>query len=452
MNKNQFLLLLSLGFTALAFFLGRESTSAPSLITAQPDESGHAEELSDLKAQLDEKDRQMSALLEKSSAATIQPLLETELQENENPYAKMTPDQIRAALRNAFQDPNPITRSVAFANVLANLSAENIEAVKEVYQDIPLGFENMHEYQLLLYGWGKFDATGAIAYCNERATGVGAGFATAGVLHGWASEDPKATLAWVEDPENEGMAKIYNFGLVRGWASNDLPGATQYVAGLEQGGDRHELVKILTTEHLKQGFTSTLQWAESMDDANMKKSAFTNLAQQRSREHPEEVAQWLKQHAGKPYSEASFGRLGDNWGQRDPQAAADYFDELPAGAGKTEGMREVVEHWAKEEPADAGDWLLKKEPSSDLDPVYASYAREVSNENGEGAMEWAQTITEPKLKEKTITSVGQNWYRQDKAKVEAWLPDSGLPDKTQQAIQKPPKQNWWQSLRPKKSN
>ena len=87
MNKNQFLLLLSLGFTALAFFLGRESTSAPSLITAQPDESGHAEELSDLKAQLDEKDRQMSALLEKSSAATIQPLLETELQENENPYA-----------------------------------------------------------------------------------------------------------------------------------------------------------------------------------------------------------------------------------------------------------------------------------------------------------------------------------------------------------------------------
>ena len=184
----------------------------------------------------------------------------------------------------------------------------------------------------------------------------------------------------------------------------------------------------------------------------MKKSAFTNLAQQRSREHPEEVAQWLKQHAGEDYADASFGRLGDNWGQRDPKAAANYFDELPAGDGKTEGMKEVVENWAKEDPVDAGNWLREKEPSSDLDPVYATFAKEVSRENGEGAMEWAQTITEPKLKEKTITSVGQNWYRQDKAKVTAWLPDSGLPEKTQEAIQKPPKQSWWQSLRPKKSN
>ena len=186
------------------------------------------------------------------------------------------------------------------------------------------------------------------------------------------------------------------------------------------------------------------------DENNMKQSAFTNLTQQRSREHPAEVAEWLKEHAGKEYADGSFERLGDNWGQKDPVAAAKYFDELPAGEGKAEGMREVVEHWAKEDPVDAGNWLNEKEPSADLDPVYATFAREVSKENGEGAMEWAQTITEPKVKEKTIPSVGQNWYRQDKAKVEEWLPDSGLPEETQKAITDPPKQSWWQSLRPNK--
>jgi len=42
--------------------------------------------------------------------------------------------------------------------------------------------------------------------------------------------------------------------------------------------------------------------------------------------------------------------------------------------------------------------------------------------------------------------VGQNWYRQDKETVDAWLPESDLPPETQKAIQSPPKQNWWQKL------
>ena len=55
---------------------------------------------------------------------------------------------------------------------------------------MPFGFEHMQEYRMLLYAWGQFDPTGAIEYCNERASGMGAGFATTGVLEGWASRDP----------------------------------------------------------------------------------------------------------------------------------------------------------------------------------------------------------------------------------------------------------------------
>ncbi len=450
MNKNLTLILCSFAFAlgggALGYFMG-QSTDVPKVIDSQSQSADESDVVKQLEAELDKANDELTTLHSLSSSRTDAPV-------DVPPSGKkrLSPDQVREALRNAHYDPNPITRSAVFANLLANLNAENIEAVKEVYEDIPLGFESMHEYQLLLYGWGKFDPQGAIEYCNQRATGIGAGFATAGVLHGWASENPQAAVEWVESPENIGMSKLYNFGLVRGWASNDLPGATAYVAGLDQGGDRHELVKILTNEQLKKGFSPARLWVESMgDENNMKNSAFTNLTQQRSREHPEEVAVWLKEHAGEKYAEASFERLGDNWGQRDPISAAKYFDELPAGEGRSDGMREVVEHWAKDDPEATGNWLNEKEPSADLDQVYAAYAKEVSKENGEGAMDWARTIAEPKLKEKTITAVGQNWYRQDKAEVEAWLPDSGLSEETQKAITDPPKQSWWQSLRPNKS-
>jgi len=470
MNKKPILLfcstLIAVGGLSLGYFLGSSVD-----FDASFDDSKLYKELDQLRESIERlraenqnlavkstalvnKNKELEGKLAASSKEKNGAVEEDLVEKKKEERTKMTSEEVGLALRNAFLDSNPITRSVVFSNLLANLDSENLEAVLEVYEDIPLGFENMHEYQMLLYGWGKFDPEGAIGYCNQRATGIGAGFATAGVLHGWASSDPQAALEWVQAPENEGMSKIYNFGLVRGWASQDLPSATAYVTGLDEGGDRHELVKILTTEQLKQGFSPARFWVESMDDENMKKSAFTNLTQQRSREHPEEVAQWLKEHAGKEYADASFGRLGDNWGQRDPVAAAQYFDELPAGEGKTEGMREVVEHWAKEDPEATGNWLNEKEPSEDMDTIYATYARQVSEEDGQGAsaMQWAVSITEPKLQKRTVTAVGQNWYRQDKESVEAWLPESGLAEETRDAIRKPPKKSWWQSLRSQKPN
>ena len=432
MNRNSVFFLFVAVSIALGFYLGRSTIKPDAKSVDEP----KVEE--PLDAQLQKKENELIFLRSKLRSRNIT--------ENPDSYANLSSDGVRSLLRKALNDANPITRSATFASLLSDLSPQNIDAVLDVYEDIPMGFENMHEYQLLLFGWAKFDPQGAIDYCKERATGIGAGFATSGVLHGWASENPRAALAWVQAPENVGMSKLYNFGLVRGWASKDLPEATAYVAGLEKGGDRHELVKIVTREQLKKGFSPTRLWVESIDDQDMKKSAFTNLTQQRSREHPVVVASWLKEHAGEAYAEGSLQRLGDNWGQRDPAVAALFFDELPAGEGRTGGMKEVVKHWTKEDPEATGNWINQKDPSPEMDPVVAAYAKEVSKADGAGAMKWAVTITEPKLQEEVVTSVGHNWYRQDKDSVESWLPQSGLAEETQNAIRKPPKQGWFEKL------
>ena len=80
-------------------------------------------------------------------------------------------------------------------------------------------------------------------------------------------------------------------------------------------------------------------------------------------------------------------------------------------------MKEVVKHWTKEDPEATGNWINQKDPSPEMDPVVAAYAKEVSKADGAGAMKWAVTITEPKLQEEVVTSVGHNWYRQDKESV-----------------------------------
>lgn len=443
MNRKLAFLLFAACGSAFGFFVGR------AWIQPEPHPAGDYGALEPLQAKLREKERELNLMRARLHVQSVS--------DDPAAYANLSAKEIRAALRKALHDTNPITRAAVFSNMLSNLGPDNIEAVLDVYSNIPMGWEKgegmdklinrMVEYRQLFYAWGQFDPEGAIAYCNDRAPDkLRAGFAISGVLRGWASVNPDGALEWTKDPENGAMSKLYNFGLVQGWVSSDLPAATTYVSGLEEGGDKTELVRILTDEQMKKGFSAASRWAEALGDKNMMKRAFSNLAQQHSREHPEEVAAWLKAHAGEIYVEDSLERLGDNWGRQDPEAAAGFFDGLPDGEGKTEGMRELVRHWSKEDPQATGSWLNQKDASPELDPVYAAYAMQVSKEDGAGAMKWAVTITEPEMQKRVVTSVGHNWYRQDKEAVEAWLPQSGLAEETRKAIKEPPKQSWFEKI------
>lgn len=354
---------------------------------------------------------------------------------------------IKDLLTSARLESNPIKRAAAFAKALENLNQGNISQTLKEFELLPMGFENMQEYKMLLYAWSQFDPLAAIDYCKGRASGIGAGFATAGVLEGWANLDPEAAREWVEDPENAGMAKIYNFGLVRGWANRDLEGATDYVMGLEGGEEVGKLVGILTEKHNREGgFSQASSWADTLPNAKLKEGAFMNLSRSFARDRPEDVAGWLEYHPNEKYSDKAFENLGKRWSETDPESSIDYFSNLPDGKSQEVGIKSSISNWAKQDPLAAGEWLNGREPGSQLDSALAAYASTVATKDGGAAMEWAISITDEKLQQTTIRKVGQDWYRQDKESVEAWLPDSGLSEGEQKSIRTPPKKNWWQSL------
>jgi hypothetical protein len=358
-----------------------------------------------------------------------------------------SPQSLEQMLLAAQSETNPIKRSAAYARALENLNRDNIGQALKAFESLPMGFENMQEYKMLLYSWSQFDPLAAIDYCKGRASGIGAGFATAGVLEGWANLDPEAAREWVEDPANAGMAKLYNFGLVRGWANRDLQGATDYVMGLEGGEEVGKLVGILTEKHNREGgFSQASSWADTLPNAKLKEGAFMNLSRSFARDRPEDVAGWLEYHPNEKYSDKAFENLGKRWSETDPESSIDYFSNLPEGKSQEVGIKSSISNWAKQDPLAAGEWLNGREPGSQLDSALAAYASTVATKDGGAAMEWAISITDEKLQQTTIRKVGQDWYRQDKESVEAWLPDSGLSEGEQKSIRTPPKKNWWQSL------
>ena len=238
---------------------------------------------------------------------------------------KLAPQEsLEQMLLSAQSETNPIKRSAAYARAFENLNRDNIGQALKAFESLPMGFENMQEYKMLLYSWSQFDPLAAIDYCKTRASGIGAGFATSGVLEGWANRDPESARAWVEDPVNAGMAKLYNFGLVKGWANRDLEGATAYVMNLKGGEDVSRLVGILADRHSREGgFGQASSWAEALPDPKLKEGAFVNLSRTFARDRPEEVAEWLETHANEKYSAKAFENLGRRWSETDPESSID---------------------------------------------------------------------------------------------------------------------------------
>ena len=355
--------------------------------------------------------------------------------------------EIREILDQFVNETNPVYKYATLAEAMQQLNRVNLDETLEVFESITFGFENMQEYRMLLYAWSQFDPYGAIDYCNSRASGMGAGFAVSGVLEGWAARNPEEALKWVEKPENQGMSKLYNFGLIKGWASADLEGASEYVLTMEGGDEVEKLAGTLVEFYNKRGFGEASSWAEKIENPKLKEAAFTKLSRSLARDKPEQMASWLEQHSDKKYATKAFENLGLRWSETDPESAIDYFSGLAEGKNQELGVKNIIGNWAKKDPLAAGTWLNEQPAGPRLDSALASYASTVSRDDAGSAMEWAVSISEEKLQQKTIRSVGQEWYRQDKNAVEAWLPESGLSEDLQKSIRNPPKKNWWQSLR-----
>ena len=384
--------------------------------------------------------------LKKENAESTQSDLGSSMPNGEALVIPSERERMRIRLRQIRTESNPITRFAALTQAMKELNPDNLPQALELFESIPFGFENAQEYRLLLYAWSQFDPLGAINYCKSRASGIGAGFAVSGVLEGWAARDPDSAKAWVEDPANSRMVKLHNFGLVRGWAATDLEGANQYVTEMKGGDEVGKLVKILADEYYKRGFGEASSWAEQLKDTILKEAAFSSLSSGLSRDQPELISSWLESHANQGYAVKAFENLGKRWSETDPEAAINFFSDLPSGKTQEIGVKSIIGNWAKKDPLTAGQWLNNRPAGPELDSALSVYASTVSNEDGGMAMEWAISISQEKLQQQTIRKVGQEWYRQDKEAVDLWLPDSGLSQEMMKSIRTPPKKNWWQQL------
>ncbi|MGY8687531.1 MAG: hypothetical protein ACKVHP_07330 [Verrucomicrobiales bacterium] len=337
---------------------------------------------------------------------------------------------LRRELETIKRDPNPIKRFAALTDLLGDLSEENLGAVLQAFDEIPMRGEHREEYRMLVYAWASFDPEGALKFVDENANSrsINKNDLLKPVVASWATNDPEKALEWINAlPENERSGNLMS-GLMEGWAVKDPYKAAEYLQeNVEAGKSRERLAGEIASHLFKQSPADAAKWAEAQSDLGFRSEAFEELAEDWASVNPKELAGWLEKHVDEEYSVEAFQDLARGWVSQDPASATTFFEGLPDGAAKETGIYELAVTWGKDDLPGLGEWLNGLPDSNVTDLGVKAYVNRLAQDSPAAAIESALSINGDEIRNEAVQNVGQQWFRQDPEAATAWASANGVP-------------------------
>jgi hypothetical protein len=99
------------------------------------------------------------------------------------------------------------------------------------------------------------------------------------------------------------------------------------------------------------------------------------------------------------------------WQQTDPKGLADFsMNNLSDGDQKTRALTAALASWAGNNAGDAATWLNQFGPAPEFDQGEAAIATQQQvMQQPDLALSWAQNITDPNLRSRTISAIVETW-------------------------------------------
>lgn len=348
--------------------------------------------------------------------------------------APLREDEIESVAKDAFTDPNPVKRQLAFARLLQGLTPENAALIRDQMRG---NRANGDQWRLFQYAWGAADGQGALAAAAKIENKENRAGALSQALSGWASADPSTAIAWLGQIENPDEKNQLQASLVGGLADHDIGIASRYVMDLAAAGDPRAAshMETVASEQLrKEGPEGAARWAESLPAGDLKGAALGRVATSYVANNPEAAAAWASQFAAVDYGVRAVAEVGEEWAEQNPTAAVTWLQGLGDGKAKSDGMYSALGEWARRDPTAASQYLVDMPQSPLKDTAVHGFVRRVAWEDPESAIAWARSIAQESTRRDAMTRAAQAWFIRDREAALQWLPSSGLPPEAQKRV------------------
>jgi len=341
------------------------------------------------------------------------------------------PPGVAGEVRQVLLELDLLERTEALANLLSRLGPESLEDVKVAYDSVLL---DIGDTELVLFGewWARFDPLSAQLWTRHHWNTRNADAVVTAIMRAWGRSDPLQALGATRTAQTGTLQRRWVDSVLRGWDESVQDGALEWAELLGPGPERQWALYVVTRRRiLRDGPDAAFAWAESLSDEDeaFKISAFRRVASSAAEVDASRATAFAERHLDGPYAKGLPRRVGTRWVTREPEAAMRWLSSLPEGDNRDDGVMETYRNWIFQDTVAARAWLPSVENNGWLDPAVSIYARSLSKKEPLEALSWAGRIREPDLRNRTLGVVARTWLLQDEAAANAWLDQSGLPEK-----------------------
>lgn len=352
--------------------------------------------------------------------------------------ARPSDERLVEQVRGAFSEGGHLARASKLVPLLQRLAPENLDAVREVYDEYMPALSEC-ELQLFVDAWTGFDGPAALEYAMAIPFAQQRGVASEAAVQGWAIRDPQSANQAVTELLTRRPRKTKDLpsSLVAGWALAPQGGLEDFLLSVPE---RPDLIGVAVgAVYRRAGPERTLRWAEELirkdDNAERQWLTFRQAVRQVALRNPELAVPFVLAHFGKrDFARDGPAVLAEAWGRRDPIRAFEWLGAEAPAESRAVAVRMAFGNWLYRDRTGALKWLESRPVDPFYFPAFDVAARRAAKDDHDKAFGLCNRIAEEPLHQECLASVAEVWYRRDPVAAGAWLEESPLDVKTRDAI------------------
>jgi len=227
--------------------------------------------------------------------------------------------------------------------------------------------------------WARADPAAALAW-SKGLTGDDASRSVSGVFQQVASDDPAGAAEMLaKEGKVDGRAEALS-AIAESWGKTDPKSAelwTQSLSGDEQAGAIQSMIKGLATVDVDSAAEKSL----AISDGDIRDDSITEVANQMSRDRPEEALNWLMENGSEQ--------------------------------AKRDGVGEVMSSLARQNDGAAQDFISQQETGPIKDSAAAYYVFSNRNSDGLAVVNIALTIADETRRRRSLRRATNQWLKTD---------------------------------------
>jgi len=312
---------------------------------------------------------------------------------------------------------------------LVQVKPEQMPEALAIAQAFPAELVRVKLMKNLLSHWAETDFKSAQIWALSDAAGVHAADLAQGLKNTWAANNPNAAIvlsmkssarAFSELPSDESAIAT----VIGAFAKQNLEVTIAHLDQIPPTKLFAALRGIFDTIQSDADREQILPLIYKIRDNQTRIQARRAIVEHWARSNPSAAAAYVEKAEPAWERTRLMDSLGFTWLQREPETAANWWEEHAPGP---DTLVKIINVWAQQDPNSAGEWLDKHPPGPASDTARMTFARQVADLDQESALLWAVTVSDSTMREGTIDHVYTDWHLRDAGAAENFLQNSDWP-------------------------